>query len=900
MPDVIHDRAESSSPEAPSRSELSALADRFSAMTPRFNFFFHWFSRRYLSHFDLDDETVSRLCDLERRGSVVYVMRYSSRLDYLLFNVLFLREGLRLASFANGIRFTMYRPLLEIVRTLLARKRGRPRAQEHEEDREYVRRLTGDGASFFLFLRTQRLRTFWRGLWKLRHRHDELDLIREVVQEAEQGGREVFVVPVSIFWRKGPRNPHRFLALDYGSLSRPSDFAKVSSFLLTYRSLSVKIGKPIELARYITEHNEDGVDRIARTVRRSILIYLYREEKIVEGPTLRSQQRVLQEILSDRGVRQAIEERAAQKGGSVEKAEREVAKLYREIAARMNSSLLAVAALLVGFLLKRLFSSIETKGLEKVAEYAKRHPLILVPSHRSYFDFVIISVLFYDHYLVPPHIAARENMAFGPFGWIFRLAGAYYLRRSFQDPLYKQVFRSYMAYLVREGFTQEFFIEGGRSRTGKTLAPRLGMLAWNLDAFLESPRRDLFFVPIALTYERLVEESGIVEELEGREKSPESTLALFQARKVLRRRFGSVHVHFGDPISLAEELGDRRERFESLVGSQDARPAEDLLSASQLEAPSHEIEEEKRKFTETLGRLLVERINWSVTVSATSVVATALMGTRNTGLRRSELIERAGQLVELLRLEDIQITSALRGDRGTFSESIQFMVRSGLIKIAEDPQDEVVYFEESHRRALDLYRNTIAHYFATASILARNLLRGASVKELEEDLALWHDIFQREFFVSPAQFCPEAAGLFLDHFVARGWLRHGEGGYRVEAEGLPILRCLETQTRGVVECYEAICRVVLASEGEFGTKAVFASALVVIHNARRLGLLARPEAANDTTFGNAIELLVDREILLPTTTTGSGSARNPSYARGEKWHRLAELHACLAEAAGAG
>jgi hypothetical protein len=191
-----------------------------------------------------------------------------------------------------------------------------------------------------------------------------------------------------------------------------------------------------------------------------------------------------------------------------------------------------------------MFAGVEVSGLEKVADYARQNPIVLVPSHRSYFDFLLLSWLFYANHLVPPHILARENMAFGPFGFVFRRAGAFFLRRSFDDPLYKEVFRRYVGYLVREGFTQEFFIEGGRSRTGKTLAPRLGMLTWNVEAFVASNRRDLFFVPVAITYERLVEESSMIEELEGGEKKPESVLGLVRARKYLQRRWTEVAIRF--------------------------------------------------------------------------------------------------------------------------------------------------------------------------------------------------------------------------------------------------------------------------------------------------------------------------------------------------------------------
>jgi hypothetical protein len=122
-------------------------ADPLSAMTERFGFVFRWFAKRFFGHFGLDDATVARLRELEAAGSVVYVMRYASRLDYFLFNVLFLREGLRLSSFANGIRFWYYRPIFEALRILWRRPRGVPQDIELVRTREHARALTLDGAS---------------------------------------------------------------------------------------------------------------------------------------------------------------------------------------------------------------------------------------------------------------------------------------------------------------------------------------------------------------------------------------------------------------------------------------------------------------------------------------------------------------------------------------------------------------------------------------------------------------------------------------------------------------------------------------------------------------------------------------------------------------------------------
>jgi len=883
-----------------------------SSMTPRFNLLFRSFADRYFKHFALDEDVVERLKALEARGSVVYVMRYSSRLDYFLFNALFLRHGLRLSGFANAIHFYYYRPILQLLRIGARLERARPREVEHSEDREIVREHVRAGQSVFLFLRTQRLRTFLRRR-KSGQRSDELDLIGEAVRsilepsesapgEAESAdpdarradpAKEVFVVPLAIFWRKGPRTRNRFLNVDYGSLTRPSDFAKVVRFLLTYRSLTVKVGEAVDVSLYARAHPGESWQRIARKIRRAVLIHLYREEKVVEGPTLRPRWSVLREVLADQGVRRAMSVRASGEGGSPEKAEREVEKFFREISANMSSGWLALGAAVTNGIMKRIFSSIEVHRLAEIAEDAKRHPIVLVPSHRSYFDFLILSCLFYQNYLVPPHIAARENMAFGPFGFLFRRMGAFFLRKSFDDPLYKEVFRAYVAYLVREGFTQEFFIEGGRSRTGKTLAPRLGMLSWDVDAFLESERRDLFFVPIAISYERLVEESGMIEELAGAEKTEESVLGLLRARKYLQRRFGSAHVSFGEPISLAGALGKQRERFAALQRGEISEPEVRGV-----------LEEHKRDFVRGLGHSLVERIGWAMVANATSVAATVLLGGVHRGLLREELVEGMRDVANLLRLQGVRLTPAFEHDLPDLRESIAFLDRSDLVHSRLDQRGEILHFEESRRRALDIYRNSIAHFLVIPSILSRALLGGLERDHVHRELETWVDVFYREYYASRELYLTRGEAI-LEHFESEGWIGLEGDRFAVTAAGRRPLALLSEQTRGVVECYDALVRVVLlwipSAEDGVLRSGLLRETNASVESAQLLGQSRRAEALSDTTLDNALAWLVDRRILsAETIRTGKRNARDTRYARGEKWVELEPIHRLLAAALRAG
>jgi glycerol-3-phosphate O-acyltransferase len=844
-------------------------------MTPRFGLPFRWFARRFFGHLGLDPATAARLRELEGRGAVVYVMRYASRLDYFLFNALFRREGLRLSAFANGIRFYYYRPLFEALRARLRARAEPPR----ERDLLCARRLALAGASFFLFLRTARLRSALRGRRRAaREGRVELDLLQEVVQAASQAERAVHLVPLALFWRKGPRVQRRFLNLFYGAPTRPSDLAKVTSFLTTYRDLSVKVGEPIDLGSFIARRRDEGLETVARMVRRSILTFLYREEKVVEGPTLRPRQKVQELVLSDPRVEAAIRARAEERGMPEERARFEAERHFREIAAHMNSTFLAVLSALVGAVVRRLFARIEVAGLEKVADHAKRHPLVLVPSHRSYFDFVIISLLFYANYLVPPHILARENMAFGPFGFLWRRCGAFFVRRSLDDALYKEVFRAYVAYLVKEGVTQEFFIEGGRSRTGKTLAPRLGMLSWVVEAFLETARRDLFFVPIAITYERLVEEGAMVEELEGGEKKDESMLGLVRARKYLQRRFGSVFVNFGEPISLAEALGASRDRF--------------------AHESAAEVVDERRDFVAALGNRIAERISWEMVPAATGIAACALLGDRSRGVFRARLVARMQQVVDLLRLEGVRLTPALEADLPGFEDAIAATLRAGLVRSSSDPRGEILWFEESKRRTLDFYRNSVVHFLAAPSFLAREILLGIAPEALRAEVSGWLDLFYVEFFAPRG----EALAAHLDALVGRfersGWVLRREGRLVPSEAGAGPLRFLAEQTRSVLEAYTAAFSALLAAPNRpLATKELQRASEEQFARAVLLGEAERREAANPITFANAAELLVRLGILERVDLPKRREAESePGFARGPRFDDLRELRARLAAA----
>lgn len=850
--------------------------DPYTGMTTRFGRLARAFAERFFANFRFDPSDVERLLELEQRGAVVYVMRYSSRLDYFLFNWLFLASGVRLSVFANGIRFFYYRPIGEALKLvvrrigemlfrglLIRRRRASGRARE----------VTRSGQSMFLFLRTDKIRSRLltrRGA--VRTGYSELDQLREVVDACFEESTPVFLVPLVLFWRRGARPQRRLLNVLYGA-ARPTDTWKVLSFLWNYRGMAVRVGTPIDLAEFVEGRRDDGPSRVVRSVRRVLLIFLRREERPVEGTPLPTLLRTEEIVLRDPDLREVIAETAAATRPSAARIEARARRIFRRIAAHPSPLVLAILDLVVTRIFSRLFERVEIHGLDRVVQAAKLNPLVLVPSHRSHFDYLLLSWVFYERHLVPPLVAAGENLSFWPLGPIFRRGGAYFLRRSFEgDRLYSTVFRSYVQQLLKDGVTQEFFIEGTRSRTGKTQPPRLGMLGMILQAYARGVRRDAYIVPVNFTYERLVEERSMTDERRGVGKARESLLGLIRARKLLSRRSGTAVLCFGEPISLAETIGEDRELFVS-------RDPSDALA--------------RRRVTERLGIEICRRINGLAAAGRTQAVAAVLLAAPGHGIRREDLVPPVRELCQLLAVFGIEPAEALTEDLDRdLAGTLTLLEGPGLIHRTRDREGEIVHFEEADRDVLDYYRQGLTPVLALPATLALALSR--EEKEVRDRASEWLDLLRIEYFAPEGA---ERSALFetsLDYFRERGWVEERDGGQLFPSrDGRRWLDLLTAQVRPSLRAYQATFEAVETTDGSASRDEILARAHEVVERSLLLGETRFPEASNRSTFSNAVDFLVQEGMLaVDEEVRRSGSRVRP----GTRWGELAALRDRVAEA----
>jgi glycerol-3-phosphate O-acyltransferase len=811
-------------------------------------------------------ESVTRIRRLAEQGTVVYVMRYRSTIDYLLVNALLLREGLPLARFAPGVSSVLWRPFGQMLRWLGRRPRPLP-AQQHRECAESV----AAGEAVLLFMRSQAVAG--RRRWALSAARLGPQYLRDVLRASATAGRPVFLVPLAIFRNTGYRRKEsRLAALVYSVQEAPGEARRLITYLWAPEELQVSVGREIALARFVEEHRRDGEERTVRRLTRALQIFLYREERVVLGPALLPRRVVREHVLRDPELARTIRQLAGERGVSRGRVVKEARRYLREMAAAFNGIYFGVLEFVFTRIIwPRTFAGLEILGLERVVERMREHPVVLVPCHRSHFDYLILTYIFHSNYLSPPHIAAGINLSFWPMGPLFRGAGAFFIRRTFDDNLlYKTVFRRYLAFLIREGYTQEFFIEGGRTRTGKTLQPKLGMLSALVSTFLEGLRRDLYFVPVSIHYGRIPEEEAYRREVAGEEKPRESFGALLKARSILQRRYGTVYVSYGEPISLHDALGPLRER------------------AQAPDADAEALEDEQREFVERLGDRLMREMNAVAVAGATSVSATALLAAEKPASRLADFVATARTLLDVLRFQGVRFTaSLLRNEPNDFRESLTWLETGGLVERRQyEPEGDVLHVTREARVSLDFYKNNTLHFFLLPALVSRALCAGVAPHGLQAYVQRWLEVFRLEFPRPDLDALPGQ----LEHVVAfyreRGAL--GPEGVRPEHALVRVTCGLLENLR---EAYWTAARTVASqTDWPLTQKALTQRMQKHFATGLLLGDVCKPEGASVVAFQNALTWLESHGYVQSRRRRGKGE---PSFEPGPRYTELGRLAAEL-------
>ena len=702
--------------------------------------------------------------------------------------------------------------------------------------------------------------------------------------------RPIFLVPLILVWsRRAQRVVPPIWDLVWGSPESPTTLPAAVAFLRNYKRAFLRVGRRIDLKSFVTERAEEPDEMVARKARGTIHHHLARELRAAVGPPLRTPTRVEEKVLRDRHLREVMEHVAKQKGRSAGSVQREARRDLREIASRYSPAFIDMIRPIFRWIFQTMYDRVEIdeKGLAEVRRLAGEKPLVLTPSHKSHVDYMLLSWAFYEHGLIPPQVAAGINLAFWPFGALARRAGAFFIRRSFKgDKIYSATLRAYVKYLLRERFTQEFFPEGGRSRTGKLLFPKTGLFSMEVDAWGDGAVDDVLFIPIAVDYERLVEGASYAQELAGGEKK-ETFGALLQTPRALLRRYGRIYLQFGTPISLKEL-------------------AEKQLGTG---APSLTLDEDERgsDSRRSLIQDLANRVHWGiaevVTVTPVSLVAAALLSHVRRGISATDLAERVELLRRIAEDENARMATALAGAPasplvpGPILDAMATFVASKVVAVQEAGGQVIYQVPDAKRTYLDFHRNAILNRFVGLSLVAqsvRSRAGGAAKDEVRDDVRWLSRLFRLEFMYRVGASFEAIFAEKLEQLTRLGAVREEDGRLRIGPERAR-LDFLADLTRPYLEAYRVAGEVVL--DAGLADAAVDRKSLVKQALERGLGeflsgrVLMR-ESISKATLENAMEWM-GTQGAFETSTTGKRSV-SPAWRDQASTHLVERIGRFLA------
>jgi glycerol-3-phosphate O-acyltransferase len=591
-------------------------------------------------------------------------------------------------------------------------------------------------------------------------RSETLSLLADIVRAHPE--QDVRLVPVSIFVGRAPdRESGWFSVLFSENWVVVGRFRRLLALALNGRDTHVQFAAPVSLREVIADQPE--AERGVRKLQRILRAHFRRIRAAVIGPDLSHRRTLIDGVVNAAPVQQAIDTNASKEGITRDKAARKARAFAWEIAADQSHLVVRSASFMLTGLWEKIYRGVHMNHFAELRKIVPGHEVVFVPCHRSTTDDALLPYLLYRNGLAVPHIAAGVNLNLPLIGPLLRRGGAFFLRRSFSDPFYSTVFREYMSQLIARGISLMYFIEGGRSRTGRTLEPRGGLLSMTLRSFLRQPERPVVFQPVYIGYEKIMEGESYIGELSGKPKEKESWGALLRGLGALRDNYGAVTVNFGEPLFLTPLLDQIAPDWRGAAENPDAKPA--WLKAA----------------VDTLGERILVNINRAAHANPINLLAVALLATPKHAMAEADLLAQLELYKALLSTlpysERVTLTSLGPAEIIAYGEKMQWIRR------VAHPLGDVLTVDAKQGVLLSYFRNNVTHLFATASWVAccflnnRRLAR-TSILRLGR---LIYPFVQAELFLpwSEEEF-GERIQKTLDFFIAQGLLEADADGRIME------------------------------------------------------------------------------------------------------------------------
>ncbi|HDR16815.1 MAG TPA: hypothetical protein ENN79_15295 [Desulfobacteraceae bacterium] len=806
-----------------------------------------------------DEHMTERLRDMNRHGTVIYAIKYPGKLDYLLYHYRFRRARIPYPKVSFDMNMTMLLPMKQVFRVLrfylayMARHKRFPSPFETG----FLERTIKNGTSCLISLVDS------KGFTR-RFIHEDKDYLQFLVEIQKKMDAPIFIIPQLILYKSTPeKEKPGLMDIFFGYKDKPGCIRKIALFFRHNRKAFIDFGTPLDLKTYLAEHDHGRTETdIAGELRSLLIDRIDAQKRVILGPVMKSKQQLKETVLQDPKIMEAIHEEAGGAKKKLKAVRKKAGGYFDEIAADYNQAYVQFGHMVLSWVWKRLFDGIDVMPSElgAVREYARRGPLIYIPSHKSHVDYLALNYVLFEHHMHIPRIAAGRNLAFWPMGNYFRKSGAFFIRRTFKGArLYAKVFSQYIRALLQEGHPLEFYIEGGRSRSGKLILPKIGFLSILIEACNEGYCEDLVFVPASIVYDRIPEESAYLHEIDGGAKEAESFRQMLKARHFLKKSYGKIYIRFGKPISFKEYL-------------ESTYPA------------THQLHRH-------LALDLIRSINDVTLVTPLALVASAVLTTHRRGFHLPQIVETARLIHRFLTSRSVPTAATLtdveQACRDTLSLLISWKVATALEDI--EGEERFYFVDDDKKPELEYYKNSIIHATITYGFVAASLLSGSRqvpvTGSLADDYKFMKHLFRNEFVYSAEGDDGAEVERILTYFTSERLVEQDaeSGEWRVTRLGYDILPTWAGFARTFLEAYWIAARTLSGAvkQGDAGRGDI----LKRMHNNGiryyRLGIIEHREAVSHLLFKNASAAVRDGRSL--------DSADETSEHLSALAHRLYEL-----------
>jgi len=803
----------------------------------------NWLFRILFGRADLTQEDREEIRQAATRGTICYVTRRPSRLEYLLLSYKFRRENLPFPQFCHYLSVYFWQPFRTFLRRVvgvtvsLLEGQGYPNPYTNG----YVQQLVRERTPMLLPLQNARglPRRFARG-------RRGVDALQELLRLRRESDLPIIMVPLTLVYGHKPDSETRSIwDMLAGPSEDPGPIRRLISTIRNRKAIYCKVGQPQDLedleeaARMQAPASVDPETEITYHIRRQLLESIDTERKIVLGPARKSRSEMIEMALHDRAFVAALMDYCKKNDAPFIATRRRARRYLEEMAADTSPGAIAFLRMIINRLLPRLYQSVEvdTKGIEQVRRVMRRTPVVFVPSHKSHIDYLILDYVLDRNHLFLPYTISGINLDHWPLGPLFRGAGALFIRRTFRGKrIYTLCFIKYLEICLREGVSLTFYVEGGRSRIGKLLPPKTGFLQFLLEAAAAINQQDIAFIPVSISYERIFEEPIYIDEAAGIPSEREKLGTFLRHRRRLARARGRVWIDFAAPLRLR-----------------------DLNWMTRTDDPEGS-EPRRRRQAELIAHHVTHEINKLQRVTPYAIVAEALLAGTRRGISSTTVKRRYETILDYLRHTE---TIVSEGNISVDAILATMVAEKILTTIRDEESQEQSYYslEENKRLPLTIYANTVVphhHYLSLTALTLLGVDGPRPFAELVEEFRFLVGLLRREFVFGKK---PErtdaddqaALDRALGYFEGCGWLAKDDKGLVLTKEGISPAQTFAHITAAYVESYHLTARALLLRKAElFTDKEMIRLALSKGRRLVSLGELDHPEAVHKNLVENAL------------------------------------------------